>query len=211
MTDATARAVYAAQRIGGRLALGTRPAVLVVDLQTGFTDAAGPAGADLSDCVLATRRLLDAARAARRTVLFTRIAYDDPREAGIWLQKMPGLAGLLTGSRWIELDPRLGRRDDEPIVSKRGASALWATDTADRLAGADTVVLCGATTSGCVRASAVDLLQAGFPVVIPRECVGDRTRAPHEANLFDLDAKYADVVALERAIGILTSHPKEDP
>jgi maleamate amidohydrolase len=212
MSDTAARALYAAEHIGGRLTLGSRPVVIVVDLQRGFTEAGGPVGADLTGCVVATRRLLDVARAQGVPAVFTRIVYDDPAEAGVWRQKMPGLAGLLAGGPWAELDARLGHRDEEPIVAKRGASALWGTDVAGMLAalGADTVLLAGATTSGCVRATAVDLMQANFPVVIPRECVGDRAQAPHEANLFDLDAKYADVIALDEAIALLERAHEEE-
>jgi nicotinamidase-related amidase len=107
----------------------------------------------------------------------------------------------------VEIDARLERREDETVVVKKGASAFFGTNLSAILVsqGVDTVVLCGATTSGCVRATAVDLLQNGFPTLVPRECVGDRARAPHDANLFDIQAKYADVVTLEDAIGYVTS------
>ena len=94
---------------------------------------------------------------------------------------------------------------------KKGASAFFGTNLVAILvnAGVDTVVLCGATTSGCVRATAIDLLQNGFPAIVPRECVGDRARAPHEANLFDIQAKYADVVGLDEALAYVESVPGE--
>lgn len=198
-----AERIYEQARIGGTLALGARPAILVVDLSQGFTDPACAVGSDLSPQVAATRRLLDAARGEGLPVIFTATGYEPHlKDGGVWLQKMPGLGELVLGTRWAEIDPRLGRRDDEPVVLKKGASAFFGTNVATILVTqrADTVVLCGATTSGCIRATAVDLCQLGFPTIVPRECVGDRARAPHEANLFDIDAKYADVVSLDQAL-----------
>jgi N-formylmaleamate deformylase len=179
--------------------------VLVVDLQRGFTEESGPLGADLSGPVLATRRLLDVARTQAVTVIFTVIAYASVDEIGLWIQKLPGLAELQVGSPWVELDPRLGRRADERVIEKHGASALHDTDVESilRTLQADSVVLCGAATSGCVRASAVDLMQEGYTVLVPAECCGDRAQAPHVANLFDMSAKYADVVGLDEAMRYL--------
>jgi nicotinamidase-related amidase len=110
----------------------------------------------------------------------------------------------------VEIDPRLERREDETVVSKKGASAFFGTNLVAILVsqGIDTVVLCGATTSGCVRATSIDLLQNGYPTLVPRECVGDRAQAPHEANLFDIQAKYADVVSLEEALAYVESVPE---
>jgi maleamate amidohydrolase len=153
--------------------------------------------------VEATRRLLDAARGKGLLAVFTTIAYEPHLvDAGVWIRKMPGLGELVIGSEWVELDDRLGRRENEPLLPKKGASAFFGTNlasilTAERI---DTVLLCGATTSGCIRATAVDLCQYGFPTLVPRECVGDRAREPHDANLFDIDAKYADVVSLDDAL-----------
>ena len=112
--------------------------------------------------------------------------------------------------RWVEIDPRLERKDDETVVVKKGASAFFGTNLAGILVtqGVDSVILCGATTSGCIRATAIDLLQHGYPSLVPRECVGDRAQAPHEANLFDIQAKYADVVPLELAREYLDSVPE---
>lgn len=200
------RCRYQAGGIGGRLEPGKRPAVLVVDLSRGFTDAACPAGADLSDVVAATRTVLDVAREQRHPCVFTTVAFASGRAVGaLWLRKMPVLGGLVEGSPWAEIDERLGRRADEPVVSKQAASAFAGTDL-DRLLASlhvDTVVLCGASTSGCVRATATDLCQLGYPTFVPVECVGDRAAGPHRANLFDIDAKYADVVTLDECIALL--------
>jgi nicotinamidase-related amidase len=210
MSDEQAHEVYERARLGGSVTLGTRPAVLVVDFSCGFTDPACALGSDLTAEVEATKRLLDLARAKGLPVIYTTIGFQPSLEdGGLWPQKAPGLADLQIGSRWVEIDPRLEPRDDETVVLKKGASAFFGTNLASILVAlqVDSVVLCGATTSGCVRATAVDLLQYGWPTLVPRECVGDRARAPHDANLFDIQAKYADVVSLEEALAYVERVP----
>jgi maleamate amidohydrolase len=185
--------------------------VLVVDFSCGFTDPDCPLGADMTAEVEATRRLLDAARAKGLPVIFTTIGYEPSlKDGGLWLQKVPTLGELQVGGRWVEIDPRLEPREDETIVLKKGASGFFGTNLASILVsqGVDSVILCGATTSGCVRATAIDLLQYGWPTLVPRECVGDRAKAPHDANLFDIQAKYADVVPLEEALAYVESVPE---
>ena len=188
---------------GGGAGFGSRPAVLVVDLLKGFTDTESPLGANLDVVVESTRALLDCAREAGVPVLFTTVVYDDANEraAAVFLRKVPALGVLRPGSRWIEVDGRLGRRDDEPVLAKAFASAFFGTPLASMLVGRDTLVVCGASTSGCVRATVVDAVQHGLAPVVPRECVGDRWPAAHEANLFDIEAKYGDVVSLSAALG----------
>ena len=210
MSDDEAKQVYAKARLGASVTLGTRPAVLVVDFSCGFTDPDCPLGSDLSPEVEATKRLLDVARGKGLPIVFTTIGFDPSgKDGGLWLQKAPALTELELGGRWVEIDPRLDRRDGETVVLKKGASGFFGTNLASILVSqqVDTVILCGATTSGCIRATAIDLLQYGWPTLVPRECVGDRAQAPHEANLFDIQAKYADVVALEDALAYLASVP----
>lgn len=210
MSDQAAREVYAKARLGGSVTLGSRPAVVVVDFSCGFTDPECTLGSDMTDAVEATRRVLDAARARGLPVVFTTIGYEPSlKDGGLWLQKVPSLGDLQIGGRWVEIDPRLEPRDDETIVLKKGASAFFGTNLPSILIsqGVDSVVLCGATTSGCVRATAIDLLQYGYPTIVPRECVADRAQAPHEANLFDINAKYADVVSVDDALAYLESVP----
>lgn len=210
MSDDQAREVYGKAGLGQAVTLGRSPAVLVVDFSCGFTDPACTLGSDLSAEVEATRRLLDAARAKGLPVVFTTIGYEaNGKDGGLWLQKVPALGDLLLGGHWVELDPRLGARGDETVIVKKGASGFFGTNLASVLVSqhVDSVILCGATTSGCIRATAIDLLQYGFPTLVPRECVGDRARAPHEANLFDIQAKYADVVGLEEALAFVESVP----
>ena len=208
MSDEQARDVYERARLGQSVRLGQRPAVLVVDLSCGFTDPECALGSDLSEQVEATKRLLVAAREKGLPVVFTTIGFEPSlKDGGLWLQKAPALAELQLGGRWVEIDPRLERREDETVIVKKGASAFFGTNLASVLIsqGVDSVILCGATTSGCIRASAVDLLQYGFPTLVPRECVGDRAQAPHDANLFDIQAKYADVVSLDEALAYVES------
>jgi nicotinamidase-related amidase len=207
MSDEQAQRVYQEARLGQSIPLGTRPAILVVDFSCGFTDTAYAAGSELTAEVEATAGLLDVARSQALPIIFTTIAFEaNGKDGGLWLKKFPVLADLRIGERTEQIDPRLGRRADETIVRKKGASAFFGTNLTGILVsqGVDTVVLCGATTSGCIRATAVDLMQNGFPTLVPRECVGDRAQAPHEANLFDIQAKYADVVSLAEAHAYLT-------
>jgi nicotinamidase-related amidase len=184
--------------------------VLVIDFSCGFTDPACRLGADMTPQVEATKQLLDVARAKGLPVVFTTIGFEPGgSDGGLWVKKAPALLDLELGGRWVEIDPRLERREDEAVILKKGASGFFGTNLASVLVTrlVDTVVLCGATTSGCVRATAIDLLQYGWPAIVPRECVGDRAQAPHEANLFDIQAKYADVVGLEEALAYLESVP----
>lgn len=211
MSDEQAREVYEQAWLGQSLDFGERPAVLVVDLSRGFTDPECALGAEMDGEVAATRGVLDAARQRGLPVIFTTIGFEDNlKDAALWVRKIPALAELTLGSRWVELDERLGRREEEPVIVKKGASGFFGTNLASILAHqrVDTVVLCGATTSGCIRATAIDLLQYGYPTLVPRECVGDRAEAPHEANLFDLQAKYADVVPVAEVLEYLNEAPE---
>jgi maleamate amidohydrolase len=210
MSDAEAREVYDRACLGGSMTRGSSPAVVVIDFQRGFTDPECSLGADATGAVLSTRRVLDVARARGLPVVFTAIGFDRSGiDGALWLQKVPTLAELELGSRWLELDPRLGAREEEAVLLKKGASGFFGTNLASVLVAAhvDTIVLCGATTSGCVRATAVDALQYGFPAIVPRDCVADRAQAPHEANLLDIQAKYGDVLPVGEVLSYLESVP----
>lgn len=201
-TDTAER--YRRAGIGDSVRRGSRPAVLVVDFSVGFTDPSCQIGSDLDAELAATARLLDTARVSSVPILFTTIVFEIEQTTA-WLQKAPGFGVLRRETSLVELDGRLGRRATEPVLEKRGASAFFGTDLADRLDDytVDTLVICGATTSGCVRASAVDALQYDYPTLVVADCVGDRDTGPHEASLFDIQAKYGDVVALGDALGYL--------
>jgi maleamate amidohydrolase len=184
-----------------KLGFGRRPAVLAIDLVNAFTDPKLPLGADLDAVVEQARRVLDHARAAGVPVLFTTVAYDDTdlADAGLWAIKVPASASLRAGTPETELDARLGRRADESVLVKKYASAFFGTDLVSRLNArdVDTLVIVGCTTSGCVRASAVDALQNGFRPIVVTEAVGDRDEGAHEQSLLDLQAKYADVLPVD--------------
>jgi maleamate amidohydrolase len=210
MSDET-REIYERARLGQSVTLGAHPAVLVVDFSRGFTDPESTMGSDLTWEVEATSRLLGAAREREIPVIFTTIGFEpNLRDGALWLEKAPGLGELIIGGKWVEIDPRLERREEETVILKKGASAFFGTNLPSILVsqGVDTIVLCGATTSGCIRATAIDLLQYGYPTLVPRECVGDRAQEPHEANLVDIQAKYADVVSVEDALSYLESVKK---
>jgi maleamate amidohydrolase len=211
MSDET-REIYERARLGQSVTLGARPAVLVVDFSRGFTDPESTMGSELTREVEATTRLLAAAREREIPVIFTTIGFEpNLKDGSLWLEKAPGLGELIIGSKWVEIDPRLERRDEETVILKKGASAFFGTNLPSILVsqGVDTIIMCGATTSGCIRATAIDLLQYGYPTLVPRECVGDRAQAPHEANLVDIQAKYADVVSVEDALTYIESVPQK--
>jgi nicotinamidase-related amidase len=188
----------------GRSGLGERPALIVVDVNVGFTDPESPLVCDLDDVVVAIQALLSEFRAAGFPIVYTTVAFDEAarQAAAVFIDKVPALLTLEAGSRWIEIDPRIAPRPGEAVLVKCFASAFFGTSLASILAshGCDSVVVTGASTSGCVRATAVDALQHGYRVVVPREAVGDRNPAAHEANLYDIDTKYGDVLSLRELL-----------
>jgi len=201
-------AEYQNKGLAERSGFGKRPALLVVDFINGFTDPTSPLGGDFSSEVAATKDLLDVFRAAALPIAFTTIEYDaDFRDAGVFIKKVPSLAVLLRGSPMCRIDERIAPRTGEYIVSKKYASSFFGTnlDTYLRTHGVDTLVITGCTTSGCVRASAVDSLQYGYQTIVVRDACGDRAQGPHEANLFDMDAKYADVISLAEGLNYVRS------
>jgi maleamate amidohydrolase len=189
---------------GGRAGFGDRPALVIVDVSLGFTDPSSPLGCDLEGAVAAIGRLLEEARRASIPVVYTTVAYGegDRLAAAAFIDKVPALLVLEAGSPLVEIDPRIAPHPGEPVLRKLFASAFFGTPLSSLLgaAGCDSVIVTGASTSGCVRATAVDALQHGYRVVVPREAVGDRDLAAHEANLYDLQAKYGDVVSLAEAL-----------
>jgi maleamate amidohydrolase len=187
--------------------LGERPALVVVDISVGFTNPESPLACDLEHVVDAVGLLVAAARRADVPVVYTTVAYDEEgkRRAAAFIEKVPALLTLEAGSRWVEIDPRIAPQPGEPVLRKLHASAFFETELAGLLAaaGCDSVIVAGASTSGCVRATVVDALQHGYRTVVPREAVGDRNADAHEANLYDIDAKYGDVVPLAETLAQL--------
>jgi nicotinamidase-related amidase len=207
-----ARAIYARSGIGGRVGIGDRPAMLVVDLQYGFTEEASPLGGDLDEVIAATASLLGVARGKGLPVAFTAVTFQEGHlEGSVWLRKMPGLALLIEGSRWCEIDERVKPEPGEPVFGKQAASAFFGTSLIPFLLGAnaDSLIVTGCVTSGCVRASVVDAVSWGFRTIVPAECVGDRAAGPHDSNIFDMDSKYADVEPLETVMARLAAFKGE--
>ena len=200
--------LYIERGFSQRVGYGEHPAVIVVDFLVGFTDTESPLAGDLEAPLQETLRILDAARGVGVPIVFTTIAYDPSmKDAGLFPLKVPSLKWLVEGSRWVELDPRLNRQDGETVVSKKYASSFFGTDLAAQMTSqnVDTLIITGCTTSGCIRATVVDALQNGFRAIVPREAVGDRAEGPHEANLFDIDAKYGDVVSVDEVLAYLAA------
>lgn len=210
MTAESTDAVYARAGFGAAVPRGPRPVLVVVDLTRGFTEPGFPSGAELGEVVTENAALADTAHRAGVPVVWTSIAYTGAEADGdavAWLRKAPGMRALREGSPAVTLDPRLPVLAGDHTIVKKGASAFHGTGLAALLSGlgASTVVVTGATTSGCVRATAVDSVTAGFDTLVVGTACGDRARAPHDAALFDLQAKYADVVTLDDALDYLGS------
>ena len=192
---------------GGRGGFGRRPALIVIDMSLGFTDPESPLACDLEGPVSQIQKLLDSARRAEIPIAFTTVAYreSDKLTAAAFIDKVPALLTLEAGTRWAEIDPRIAPKEKEPVLNKLFASGFFGTGLSSLLtaAGVDTLIITGASTSGCVRATAVDALQYGFRPVVPKEAVGDRNPEAHEANLHDVDAKYGDVLSVEDTLDYL--------
>jgi maleamate amidohydrolase len=188
-----------------RLGWGDRPGLLVVDLVRAYTEPGGPfLLPDPGPAVAATAALVDAARAGGRPVVWTVVRYTAGlADGGLFVRKVPALAAFAddaTGG-WGEIAAPLAPKPGEPVVAKQYASAFFGTSLAATLhtARVDTVVVCGVSTSGCIRATATDALNHGFRPQVVRQACADRSPDLHENNLADLDAKYADVVDLDDA------------
>lgn len=191
---------------GGGLGWGARPALLVVDMCLAYLEPGSPLFAPTADRVLgATIPLVEAARAAGLPVVFTRVEYRHPAEGGLFRRKVPALSVFETGNRLAEFPPGLEPGPDDLVLTKQFPSAFFGTPLAAMLTaqGVDTLLIAGVSTSGCIRASAVDALCHGFRPQVVTDCVGDRTEAIHAANLADLAAKTADLVESAEAIALL--------
>jgi maleamate amidohydrolase len=198
--------IYARQGLGGRSGLGERPALLVVDFTNAFADPARFGGGNIASAITNTRRLLAAARRAALPIAFTRVVYAaDGSDAGVFTRKAPGLLDLTEDAEGSQVVPELAPLAGEHVIRKTQPSAFFGTDLAGWLLGrgVDTVLVTGATTSGCVRASVVDAMSYNLRTVVVRDGVGDRALAPHEANLFDMEQKYADLLTATEAMAAI--------
>lgn len=189
------------------LARARQYGLVLVDMSVGFTNPAlSPLASDSESVVHANMTLLDLFRQKGWPVFFTTVAYSNDSQARVFREKLPVLEALAAGSGLEEIDSRLTPREGEPVVFKHWASGFFGTDLHQRLqaAGVDGVIVTGLTTSGCVRATAVDSLQHDYRTIVPVEAVGDRDADAHEANLKDLGIKYVDVLSLDDTIQLLS-------
>ena len=198
---------YKAAGFSGRLGFGDRPALVVIDFCHAYLDEASPLYAGVEDARASSERLLGAARSAGIPVIHTRVEFQaDGTDGGIFFRKVGALKCFIKGNPLGEPGPGLEPRDGEVVVTKQYASAFFGTSLASTLTslGVDTLIHAGVSTSGCVRATALDACQHGFIPIVVREAVGDRDQGVHDANLFDLDAKYADVVSEAETLAYLS-------
>ena len=186
--------------------IGATPALVVVDVVKGFTDPACPLGSEAEEVVAANVALMDAFHEARFPVVLTTVIYHSDDQASVFRARVPALNLLTPDSKWVQFDPRLPIQVTDLQLEKRHASSFHGTDLDDWLKSrnVDSLVVTGLTTSGCVRATAVDGLQNNYKVLVPREACGDRDPEAHEANLYDMNAKYADVVSLETVMNLVS-------
>ena len=203
---ASREADYQSAGFRGDIGFGTRAAVVVVDVVLAYFDRSSPMYAGVEAVLDPTVRLVRAAKAVGIPVFFTRQLFEELDDDGIYARKVPALKLLRPGSKLAELHPNLPAEPNELFV-KHYPSAFHRTDFADRLRqlGVDTLIITGLTTSGCVRATAMDCLLHDLHGIVVREAVGDRDRAAHEANLFDIDNKLADVKLLADVIAWIES------
>jgi len=197
-----ARKFYAKIGFSARTGFGARPAVLVIDCNHGCADpSVSPMGIAMDTELKNIRRLLDAARAKRLPVVHTTVVYSEEqfRDGAWFIKKVPSLEVLRPGSKESQFVPEVAPRAGELVIEKRFPSGFAGTNLQSYLTacGADTVIVTGNSTSGCVRATVVDAVSAGFRVIIPRQCVADRVPLSHAVNLFDMDAKYGDVMEVD--------------
>jgi maleamate amidohydrolase len=189
-----------------RVGFGARPALILIDFCQGYFDPDCDLYAGVEDTLASALRVRTAARAAGLPVVLTNVVYHPGgRDGGRFFEKAAPLKNFTRGNPMGAWPVGLEPQEDELVISKQYPSAFFATSLASTLTalGIDSVLLTGLTTSGCVRATCVDAMSHGFRTAVIADACGDRHPAPHEANLFDMNAKYADVVSEAEAIAFL--------
>ncbi len=192
----------------GRIPFGQSPALVIVDVVMAYLDPASSLYAGVEAALASNVRLAAAARAAGIPVIFTNVSFaKGGADGGLFFRKVPALKAFEEGSPLGAFPPTLQPCDGDLVITKRYASAFFGTHLASTLTAlrVDTVLVTGYSTSGCVRATALDAMQHGFAPFVVREACGDRHSGPHEANLFDLQAKYAEVIAEDEALARLAA------
>ncbi|MBT8103709.1 MAG: isochorismatase family protein [Gammaproteobacteria bacterium] len=192
----------------GSLGFGDTPALILIDLVQAYFDKDSPLYANVEDTLASALRIRDAARVAGIPIIYTNVVYQQGgANGGVFYRKVPALEAFVAGNplgRWADgIEPAA----DELVISKQYPSAFFGTSLAATLTAnkVDTLIITGLTTSGCIRATCVDAVSSGFVPIVVSDACGDRHEAPHEANLFDMNAKYADVIDEETAIKQLTN------
>lgn len=196
----------------GSLGFGDAPALIVVDMVQAYFEPSCPLYAEVDDALAATISLIDGARKARIPVLYTNVEFQaGGLDGGIFFRKVPVLESFLVGSPLGAWPAGIAPAEGELVISKKYPSAFFGTSLASTLTaqGIDTLIICGLTTSGCIRATCIDTVSSGFIPIVVSEACGDRHESPHEANLFDMNAKYADVISLADALAHLNSMNRE--
>lgn len=192
----------------GRLGFGARPALVLVDFVQAYFEESCPLYADVEDALQSALRIRAAARKASLPVFLTHVVYSaDGVDGGVFFRKAPVLENFVAGNPMGAWPRGLQPIEDEVVISKQYPSAFFGTSLASTLhhLGIDTLMITGLTTSGCVRATCVDAMCHGFAPIVIADACGDRHESPHEANLFDMNAKYADVVSEREALDYLES------
>ncbi len=188
-----------------RTGFGSRPAILVIDMCRGITEP-GKMYIDMDAHIPRIAAILDAARYAGAPVIFTTVIYHrDLSDAGMFGRKARLVQDFIYGSPLVDIDPRLPVLDSDHLMVKKFPSAFYGTNLQSMLTGTgvDTTIVVGNSTSGCIRATVCDSVSGGFRTVVPEDCVADRAQLSHTVNLFDMDAKYADVVSSEAVVSYL--------
>jgi nicotinamidase-related amidase len=212
------REFYKARGFGGRKGFGKRPAVLVIDLARAWIDPASPLGSsNLEPIVANTAIILEAARARDVPVFFTvmsfdKAGYETVGPVGKKVYNRVKDRSFTRGTAMVDIDPRLGRRDDEILIDKPRGSAFWESPLLAYLLGrnVDTVIVTGCSTSGCVRSTSESAHNLNFYTIVVAEAVGDRHPLAHEANLTDIDLRFADVVPLKEVLEYLSGIGAEE-
>ncbi len=207
-TNSNLEANYAAGGFGRSLQWGVSPAIIVVDLCVAYLQPGSPLFADAEPARASAARLVDLARSVDVPVIFTRVEFEPGGiDGGLFFKKVGALQSFERGNPLGDFPEAPRPLPGEVVVTKQYASAFFATSLASTMNAMriDTAIVTGVSTSGCVRATALDALQHGFVPLVVRDAVGDRHPGPHEANLFDLQAKYADVISEVQCIDYLKS------
>jgi maleamate amidohydrolase len=204
--------IYHASGFTGAYGWGRRPVIIIIDFQYSHTDAASPIGSEhLTPAIRATNCLLAAARPKGIAVVYVNTMYRaDGRDCGLVGLKNPvAFEYQLEGTRWVEVDDRIKPEPDDIRIVKKTADSFFMTplDYILRNMGVDTIVVTGCSTSGCVRATIASGADLGYRVVVPEECIAERSMQAHRYNLFDLNARYADVFPLAQVIAEIERMP----